>query len=70
METITGANTMRRAQAITDDRIFFKSHLLLLIGPAMLLGGRRRMFAGFSAGAVAEALCSLAPVGRGGISAY
>jgi hypothetical protein len=48
----------------------YKYHLLLLIGPAMLLGRRRRMFVGFGVTAAAEALVSLVLVGPRGISAY
>lgn len=48
----------------------YKYHLLLLVGPAMLMGRRRRMFAGFAAVAAAEALVSFALVGRAGILSY
>jgi hypothetical protein len=48
----------------------YKYHLLLLIGPAMLLGRRQRMFVGFAVTAAAEALISLVLVGPKGISAY
>lgn len=48
----------------------YKYHLLLLVGPAMLLGRRRTMFTGFAAGAAVTGLVSLLLVGPGGISAY
>jgi hypothetical protein len=48
----------------------YKYHLLLLIGPAMLLGRRRRMFVGFAITAAVLAVVSLVLVGPAGISAY
>jgi hypothetical protein len=48
----------------------YKYHVLLLVGPAILLGRRRRMFAGFSVVAGVEALVSIVLVGPAGISAY
>lgn len=48
----------------------YKYHVLLLVGPAMLVGRRRRMFAGFAAVATVEALVSFALVGRAGILSY
>jgi hypothetical protein len=48
----------------------YKYHLLLLIGPAMLLGRRRRMFIGFALAAAVQVLVSFVLVGPSGISAY
>ena len=48
----------------------YKYHLLLLIGPCMLLGRRSKMFAGFAATAAAEALSSLVLAGPQGLAAY
>lgn len=48
----------------------YKYHLLLLLAPAMLLGRRWRMFAGFAIAAAGLSLLSLALVGPSGISAY
>jgi hypothetical protein len=48
----------------------FKYHLLLLIGPAMLLGGRRRMFGGFASSGAVFGLISVLLIGPAGISDY
>lgn len=48
----------------------YKYHLLLLIGPAMLLCRRRQMFVGFAIAAAVLAVASFVLVGPSGISAY